>query len=418
MKKVIKFLQYSYFSQFCFLSIFLSYIRNPLYFTYPRIWAEDGTVYLYYSFGQSFWNIFNPNNTGLAFINYFSFYPNLISHFSANIFPIEYAAHVNTYASAFFQLFTCLVIYYSIFDFFQNKYISIFLSLSPIILSSPEIWFTLISAQYWGSTGLLFILNSKKHNFLQILYSIFAFFTGIGSIFFLPFFFIRTIFQKSRDISLLFICFIGSLASIFQLNSFFQSDSGSIRFKIEFLKNLPRGLFSTLIPRFINITNPEGLGSSNVLFNPFTIFIFSLFLLLVLLSSVLILRHDSQLKTITRLILPTFFYWLLATIGSLDMTGGERYGLPVYCGLTFLILFAIEERKSKIYKNILIFVFSFIYLLRIPVFFQTSKFYNPSWPKWKEQVIVRDFNSETTIKIFPQWKNSINWEIKLPSFEN
>ena len=417
MNKAFKYLKYSYFLQFCFLSIFLSYLRNPLYFIYPRIWAEDGTVYLYYSFGQSFWNIFNPNNTGLAEINYFSFYPNLISHFSANIFPIAYAAHVNTYASAFFQLFTCLVIYYSIFDFFKNKYISIFLGLSPIILSSPEIWFTLISAQYWGTTGLLFILNSKKHNFLQILYSIFAFFTGIGSIFLLPFFIIRTTFQKTRDISSILICFVGSLASIIQLNSFFQSDSSSLRFKIDFLKNLPRGLFSTLIPRFINITNPEGLGSSNVLYNPFTIFVFSLFLLLVLLSSLLILRHDSKFKTITRLILPTFFYWLLSTIGSLDMTGGERYGLPVYCGLTFLILLAIEERKSKIYRHILILVFSFIYLLRIPVFFQTSKFYDSSWPKWKDQVIARDFKREATIKIFPQWENSINWEVKLPSFE-
>ena len=99
------------------------------------------------------------------------------------------------------------------------------------------------------------------------------------------------------------------------------------------------------------------------------------------------------------------------------MTGGERYGLPVYCGLTFLILLAIEERKSKIYKHILILVFSFIYLLRIPVFFQTSKFYDSSWPKWKDQVIARDFKREATIKIFPQWKNSINWEVKLPSFE-
>ena len=156
------FLKNFYYLEIIFPALILSFFREPLYFSKPRIWAEDGTIYLNNALNNSFWNIFDPSNTGLSEINYYSFYTNFISHLSANIFPISYAAHVNTYASFLFQILTSIVIYKSILHLFKNKYICIFLALSPIFLSSPEIWLSLISVQFWGSTGLIFILNAKK----------------------------------------------------------------------------------------------------------------------------------------------------------------------------------------------------------------------------------------------------------------
>ena len=232
------FLKNFYFLEILFPAIILSYFREPLYFSKPRIWAEDGTIYLNNAINNSFWNIFDPSNTGQSEINYYSFYTNLISHISANIFPIKYAAHVNTYASFLFQIFTCIVIYNSIYHLFKNKYICIFIALSPIFLCSPEIWLSLISVQFWGTTGMIFILNTKKQNLLNILYSFLAFFTGSGSLFILPFFILKIKKNKKKDSILNIISFIGISAFVVQVISFLESDADSLRFQLDFLTTL------------------------------------------------------------------------------------------------------------------------------------------------------------------------------------
>ena len=386
-------------------ALIISFIREPLYFTKPRIWAEDGTYYLINAIDNSFWNIFDPNNTGLPEINYYSFYTNFISYFSANIFPLSYAAHVNTYASFLFQIFTCTIIYNSIFHLFKNKFICIFLALSPIFLSSGEIWLSLISVQFWGSTGLIFILNAKKQNILNLIYSFLAFFSGSGSLFILPFFILKVINEKQKDLVLNFISLIGITAFIVQVKSFLGSKPDYFRFQIDFFTNLPKGLVSTFFPRFIN---------TSTTYRPFTFFIIFLFILLVCISIIVCLKNQNYKEISSRLLLPISSYWLLSTISSFSMAGGERYGLPVYCGLTFLILLGIEYQKNKLINSILICIFSFIFILRIPVFFDNLIFYNPSWLNWKEQIDERNLSKETVIKVFP----SNSWELSLPALKN
>ena len=401
-----------------FPAFILSFFRQPLYFSKPRIWAEDGTIYLNNAIDNSFWNIFDPSNTGLSEINYYSFYTNFISHLSANIFPISYAAHVNTYASFLFQILTCIVIYKSIYHLFKNKYICIFLALSPIFLSSPEIWLSLISVQYWGSTGLIFILNAKKQNFSNLIYSFLAFFTGSGSLFILPFFLLKVIKDKKKDFFLNYISLIGITAFVIQLKSFLESDADSLRFQIDFLKNLPRGLVSSFFPRFINTSNSYLPISTDTIYNPFTLFIIFLFILLACISIIICLKSENHDQISYGLLMPIFSYWLLSTISSMNMAGGERYGLPVYCGLTFVILLAFEYQKNKVLNLILVFIFSFIYILRIPVYFDTFKFYDPSWLNWKEQVEERTLSEAYVVKVFPQWKNFPSWELSLPPLKN
>ncbi len=400
--------------QILFPAFLLSFFREPLYFSKPRIWAEDGTIYLNNAIDNSFWNIFDPSNTGQSEINYYSFYTNFFSHISANIIPISYAAHVNTYASFVFQILTCIVIYNSIFYLFKNKYICIFLALSPIFLSSAEIWLSLISVQFWGSTGMIFILNAKKQNILNLIYSFLAFFTGSGSLFLLPFFLLKIIKDKKKDLILNFISLIGITALVIQIKSFFDSDADSLRFQIDFLKNLPKGLVSSLFPRFINTSNSYLPVSLNSTYNSFNLLIIFLFILLVCISIVICLRTKNSEEIRFNLLMPIFSYWLLSTISSMNMSGGERYGLPVYCGLTFVILLAIKYQKNKVFNLILVFIFSSIYILRIPVFFQTIKFYDPSWLNWKEQVEERNLSTDTAIKVFPQWENFPSWQLSLP----
>ena len=130
------------------------------------------------------------------------------------------------------------------------------------------------------------------------------------------------------------------------------------------------------------------------------------------------LRTKNSKEISCRLLMPIFSYWLLSTISSMNMAGGERYGLPVYCGLTFVILLAFENQKNKLFNYLLVSVFSFIYILRIPVFFDTFKFYDPSWLNWKEQVEGRNASEVSVLKVFPQWKNFPSWELSLPPSKN
>ena len=407
-----------YYLEILFPTLILSFLREPLYFSKPRIWAEDGTIYLKNAIDNSIWNIFDPSNTGLSEINYYSFYTNFISHLSANIFPISYAAHVNTYASFLFQILTCIVIYNSILHLFKKKYTCIFLAISPIFLSSPEIWLTLISVQFWGSTGLIFVLNAKKQNILNLIYSFLAFFTGSGSLFILPFFILKVIKDKNKDLVLNFISLIGISALFVQIKSFLGSDADSLRFQIDFFTNLPKGLVSSFFPRFIHISNRYLPISSDSIYSPFTIFIILLFIFLVSISIMICLKNKNSEEISFRLLMPIFSYWLLSTISSMNMSGGERYGLPVYCGLTFVILLAIEYQRNKLLNLILVFIFSFIYILRIPVFFETFKFYDPSWLNWKEQVEERNVSKESVVKVFPQWKDFPSWELSLPPLKD
>jgi hypothetical protein len=245
-----------------------------------------------------------------------------------------------------------------------------------------------------------------------------AFFTGSGSLFILPFFLLKVIQDKKKDLFLNLISFIGVTALVVQVKSFLESDADSLRFQMVFLKNLPKGLVSSLFPRFINTSDRYLPISNDSIYNPFTLFIIFLFILLVFISIMICLRTKNSEEISYRLLIPILSYWLLSTISSMNMAGGERYGLPVYCGLTFLILLAIEYQKNKLIKLILVCIFSFIYILRIPVFFDTFKFYDPSWLNWKEQVEERNSLEASVVKVFPQWKNFPSWELSLPPLTN
>lgn len=407
--------------QLLIISIFLTYLRDSRFFLHPRIWAEEGTIYLMHSIKYGFLGIFFPNvdqTASIDYINYYSFLPNLATFVASRFFPIEYAAHITTYFSALFQLLTVLIIFKSVNSFIRNKNLCIFVALTPIIFSSVETWVNSINIQFWFTTGILFIISSKKISKIDLFYSLIGFFTSVGSLFLLPFLFLRFFKEKNSKSPILMLLIFGIAGFLFQCLALLSSFEFNSRFKLDLFNNLPRGLGSSLIPRIIYISDPTGPNSSDSLYNTSTILIFAFFLILMIASIFVCLKKFKKFNFRFRLLYPTMAYWFISTLTSLNMSGGERYGLPVYCGTFYMIILAFESSPNILIKRLILFSTLFLFTLRIFVFFETEKYYDSSWLNWKEQVLEYDENSKKNIKVFPQWDDSSIWEVDINSVIN
>ena len=407
--------------QVLIISILLTYLRDSRFFLHPRIWAEEGTIYLMHSIKYGFHGIFFPNvdqTASIDYINYYSFLPNLATFVASRFFPIEYAAHITTYFSALFQLLTVLIIFKSVNSFISNKNLCIFVALTPIIFSSVETWVNSINIQFWFTTGILFILSSNKISKFDLFYSLIGFFTSVGSLFLIPFLFLRFFKENNSKNHILALLIFGTAGFLFQCFALLSSFEFNSRFKIDLFKNLPRGLGSSLIPRIVYISDPLGPNSSESLYDNSTILIFTFFLILMIVSIFVCLKKFKKFNFRFKLLYPIMAYWFISTLTSLNMSGGERYGLPVYCGIFYIIILAFESSPNILIKRLILFSTLFLFTLRIFVFFETEKYYGSSWLNWRDQVLEYERNPKKNIKIFPQWDDSSIWEVDINSVIN
>lgn len=367
------------------------YVREPLFFKAPRIWAEEGAIYLLHALENPWLDSFFAPHLG-----YYSLFNKLVIFISAQVFPLKYAAFVTTFFSAALQLCTCLVIFASVGRLAQDKLHRYVLSLLPVLFATPETWLNTINGQFWLATGTYFILNSTRVLKLQILYLLFAFLTGVSSLFFFPYFILRA--AKEKTGTLLSITAIGTAAGIIQLFSFFSTQAGGdSRFKIEYLGNIPRGLLATSIP-FEN--------SLSSLF--FVIFI-----------AFAVCKHVRALTTLNDKlgpfysIVPLITYSFLSVIASLEMGGGGRYGVPVYCGLIAIVLSNLSLEKTLHNSKPYFIAAGFLIALKSLTFFNMESVYSESWPNWQNQVQTRNCRDAQKILIFPQWEGA-EWKLTLP----
>ncbi|MEB3326575.1 MAG: hypothetical protein VKI39_02585 [Synechococcus sp.] len=373
----------------------LIFARNPSFFLSPRLWAEEGTVFLESALQEGGFASFFSQHLG-----YYSLFTKLSILGGISLFPLEYMAFVTTALSGLLQLCTSLAIYTSIGRLGEGKLLRLAFSLLPIILSTPEHWLNTINSQFWLATGTFFILNSRKINIFQIAYLLLAFMTGVTSLFFLPYFFIRLFKEKSP--SLKAIASIGLISFIIQLTSLvsFIQTGAEGRFNPESTTNFIEGTVVTIMQfrKEVAIT----------LFFPLIAIAIYYF------ARDLFKKGDfiGLLYTLGAL----FTYDVLAVFSSLGMSGGSRYGLPIYCGVAAIIINALSQKRSK--TNILILVgksFAVILLIiKLTEFFDTSAVYSAKWPTWKGQVQARDCKESAEIFIFPRIEGS-NWEVTIPA---
>lgn len=367
------------------------YVREPQFLRAPRIWAEEGNVYLLNALeNEALTSFLTPH------LGYYSLFNKLAIFFSAEAFPLKHAALVTTTFSAVLQLCTCLVIYSSVGRLAQNKLHRYALAFLPILFATPETWLNTINGQFWLATGSYFILNSARLTKPQILYLSLAFTTGVSSLFFLPYFTLRAATEKTGK--LLTVTAIGTAAAMIQFSSFFRAQvEGASRFKLEYLVNIPRGALATVIP------------FGNLLPSLF----FLIFIAFAVYKHVTALTKSKDRIGYIYTIASLFTYALLSVIASLSMAGGGRYGIPVYCGLVAIALSNLSLSQELNNSRIYLICAGLLISAKAWTFFDMNSVYSKNWPNWHEQVQNRRCDRATEIFIFPQWDGA-QWKTTLP----
>lgn len=369
------------------------FIRQPLFFTSPRIWAEEGSIYLLHAL------LDNPASSFVTpHFGYYSLFNKIAIYVASQIFPLEYAAFVTTAFSAALQLCTCLVIYASPGRLGRSKLHRFILSLIPLLVAYPETWLNTINAHFWLATGTYFILNSTRIHIFQIIYALIAFTTGGASLFFFPYFVLRA--AKEKTAELWCIVLIGTAAAhiqFFSLLSFLEDGSGS-RFRIEFLGKLAKGLLYT----FVLPLQQKGAGLFFVVFIVFAIYKYAK-----------LLRSSNDNLGLVYTLLSLLTYSVFSVLASLSMSGGSRYGLPVHCALLAIAFCGISLRKSTLVEQLYRMCFTLLVVLVVITFFNMESVYSSTWPNWQKQLQARKCKETTEVLIFPQWEGA-KWGMIVP----
>ncbi|NTW97394.1 MAG: hypothetical protein HGB28_02470 [Oscillochloris sp.] len=184
--------------------ILVIYLREPLLFLEPRIWAEDGSRYYLYAYYFSHSPLWYKSLLGVH-VGYFALWPNITSTIAANLFSVENAALVITLMAFFAQLIPLGIIILGKSEYwstYPKKIIGIFIYL--LVPISNEIWLNTATIQFFFAFAALLILieptdNSRQRTWAYRSIIGIAGLTGIASSPLVPIFALLTWVSKARE---------------------------------------------------------------------------------------------------------------------------------------------------------------------------------------------------------------------------
>lgn len=366
----------------------LAIAREPKFLIYPRIWAEEGSVYLQqiidYGIAESF---FLPN------LGYYSLLNKIIISGGYYFGGLTGFAFITTYASLGLILAVVMapvILPSEYWDTRRKKAILIILS---VVVGSGEIWLNTINLQFYLAVFAAYLLlsDTAKISGWRFWYSIivifFGSFTGVTTVVLTPFFIFKYFYGRNKtfiDRCVIYILLFGLLLQCMAL--FYSSLSQQTsRFTLDNINNLSGGFVNTAFAIFSVM--PKGLKLSCI----------SLLVILALLK--------NKMLPIYLGVWVSFFY----TILSIGMQGGARYGyFPSIMILVFLVGLAFD--KNIWVKSASLLILAAVVVYSSVSFFNTKDFYDPHWVIYDPMLRFVDDEGRTYIKIFPQW-NDTNWVI-------
>jgi len=144
--------------------ILVIFLREPLFFLEPRLWAEEGTHYYAYAYHYSQGSLWYK---GLLNVQrgYFALWPNVASTVAANLVPVEHAPLVTTLMALLIQLIPLGLIIWSNAEFWASPLKKItgmlIYLLTPL---SGEIWLNTINSQFYLALAAILILIEPAEN--------------------------------------------------------------------------------------------------------------------------------------------------------------------------------------------------------------------------------------------------------------
>ena len=379
------------------LAFFLILSRDIRFLTAPRIWAEEGTVYIQSFLKLPFYeSLFSPH------LGYYSFFNNYTAGISSALLPLNLVPWGTTLWSLLNALLCILAPLYLRSQYWDTKSKIILLIVFSIIVANCEIWLNSINLQFYFClfTAYLVLSHEEKKMSRSSLLLIFwlsinAAFTGITSIILMPFLLVRFCkrsVQFKTNLTILSIYFFGALVQTLVLFNLYFSDHLS-RFSISNLPNLLIGFFDTTLT-FLDASSP---------------IVKSCFLILIFISLIL------NPKLFKKFLLPLsigLYLSLVFTFLSLNMTGGARYGYAPAV-LFLLISLNLIDNLQAYFKWGILASLIVIFLFMLKNYFDTTSCYNSSWIPFSSHRIFQDSKGGQFLVAFPQ-REGLVWRIYLP----
>ena len=381
----------------CVLFIFL---REPALLLFPRLWAEEGTIFYLFARHHSVWDIFTT-----AHVGYLTLFNSIVSAIQAKVFPAEWAAIVSTYSGFLFQLIPVYIITFATHPFWDSPLKKIFYVFTLIAVMAPELWLNTTNSHFiFGLiTFLIMIIAavdlSKFQKYFFRLLLLVGGLTGPASIFFTPVFLLRAWHEKSKEKYI--------QAGILTLSAITQA--GVIVYSLLFnnkYNRLSTYNFKTTIYHFIY----DNFSLNIHLISHKLNFLFGLFIVVFYLY--LLFKHRKNIQYLVFL-LGYILVAVFSTLGSLNMAGSPRYAYIPTC--ICMLLLITEASKTKVQapkiRYAILFILIACSICNIGFYRRDMKtVYNNTFPKWKNEVAKWRADSTYNPQIHPI---SDEWHLKM-----
>lgn len=369
--------------------LILSFFREPKFFLSPRIWAEEGSVYLQAVLNNGPWDSITTPHLG---------YYSLVSNVSASIglvsLGLNGVAYLTTYLSFALMLMAVsapLILKSAYWDTDEKK---ILLVLFSLISSSGEIWLNTICSQFYLSLFCAYILLSDRCSlskwraaYIKAM-SVISVLTGGAAVVLAPFFFFNA-FRNRGSTTDRHIAWIYAAGLCIQCTAFLNASArGSpTRLSAENLSHLPEGLLNTCLALADNLPLEGKVG------------------VLVLFSGMALYERANAARRYL-LVIAIYLGFVFSAL-SLGMAGGPRYG---YASGVLLFLFLLNlafDKSSKTHVPAML-ASTIIFVSCGLAFPRISHYYETHWYEFSTRSIFKTPTGERYIKAFPQWEGT-NW---------
>lgn len=410
--------------------IFITYIRQPELLIEPRFWAEEGTSYFSFAYSHSWLaNLFSPQ------YGYNTLY-NSIATSLATMVSLEYAPYITTYLAFIVQVsVSSAVIWWDIplLDSLSKKFVMAILIQT---LAYARIWVTTIGVQYWLCIlSFLILLHNHNasgrkmrilHNWLLALNGL----TGILSCILIPAYALKYIKTKSRLVAtqtaILTLCLLVQVSVFCHAiitkapgleRRFLNCDLTYMLSKlITFEFSAPffgLALFQTSLANNMEVWLRNSLSSITgpaIFAFQYNILELTLGILVICYLIFLIFSKFKQLDT-QLIVISIVLVTIVSTYFSVNRSGGPRYTFAPSIMIITLIVGTIRDRSvSKILRYIASFlaVAALISSLLQYRLVMRGFAYDPTWPKWRDELKIWRENPDYSLKIWPP-----PWQMKL-----
>lgn len=179
-------------------------VRAPGLLLHPRLWAEEGSLYLATSLTLPWWKALLAVRKG-----YFCLLPNLATLLAARVFPLAWAPWVTTLFAFLLQLVPVAIVGFGRSKFWPTN-LQRMLVVVALLFSwnSGEVWLNTINAQFWWLSICFLILltdqqmTSRRQHVVFCVALFLCGLNGVVSAFLLPLFIARAMAERNRRIAM------------------------------------------------------------------------------------------------------------------------------------------------------------------------------------------------------------------------